>query len=172
MSVSGCRAALHRWPLAQRVFRYTAGSVVAVVASETAFAVCYAAGAGPTLASVVAFVCGAAPNWALNRRWAWQRRGRLRIGREVVGYLAVSVVSLLAAIAVTSWTSRRVHTLIQDHAARVALVAAAYLATYGILFVAKFVLYELVIFADARDSSTRRRSRNQVASTTQAKRAP
>lgn len=166
-------AALRRSPLAGRVTRYTAGSVVALAASEVAFAICYASGAGTTVSSVVAFFSGAVPNWILNRRWAWDRHGRPRFWREIAGYLVTSAVSLLASVAVTGWASRRVHALVHTPALRVVLVTAAYLATYGILFVAKFAIYELVIFADSGEGKgRRRRSRHQVRSTTRANRMP
>lgn len=179
LPVPGLYAALRRSPLAGRATRYTAGSVVAVVVSEIAFAACYGAGTGSTVASVVAFFAGAVPNWVLNRRWAWGRRGRVRFGREVVGYALTSAVSLLASVAATGWASRSVHHVTQSGALRVLLVTISYLATYGVLFVAKFALYELVIFAERGDgrragrrSRSQARSRSHVPTTTRANRAP
>jgi putative flippase GtrA len=131
-----------------RLGRYALGSVVAVVCSEVAFVACYATGLlGSTASSAVAFVAGAIPNYVLNRSWAWGRRGRVRIGREVVGYVLVSLVSFGASALATGWASRVAPRLTSSHAQVTALVAGAYLATYGVLFVAKFVVYQLVIFA-------------------------
>jgi putative flippase GtrA len=54
--------------------RYTLGSAVAVVASETAFVACYGTGRlGTTASSAVAFVAGAIPNYLLNRSWVWRK---------------------------------------------------------------------------------------------------
>jgi len=93
--------------LTVRFFRYSVGSVVAVVTSEVTFVLCYGTGwLGTTAASVVAFLAGAVPNYVLNRSWAWERRGRLNVSREVILYAVVSIVSLVSAAVVTGWVSR------------------------------------------------------------------
>src|SRR5947209_2041876 len=110
--------------------RYTIGSIVAAATSAVVFAVAYAGGTSTTASSIIAFVAGAVPNWILNRRWAWNLSGRVAIGREVVAYVAISVLSLVASSAATAWT--------HDHAAQVsgqawvqvALVTASYLAVF------------------------------------------
>jgi putative flippase GtrA len=130
--------------------RYTLGSLVAVAASEVAFVACYGSGLlGTTASSAVAFVAGAIPNYVLNRTWAWGRRGRVRVGREVVLYAIVSLVSFGASALATTWASHVAPHVTASHTVRTALVAAAYLATYGVLFIAKFVVFQLVIFADS-----------------------
>jgi putative flippase GtrA len=134
-----------------RFFRYSVGSVVAVVTSEVTFILCYGTGfLGTTAASVVAFFAGAIPNYVLNRSWAWERRGRLNVSREVILYAVVSIVSLVSAAVVTGWVSQMTAQLTGSHAARTALVAAAYLATYGLLFVLKFVIFQRVVFVEPR----------------------
>lgn len=131
-----------------RLARYTLGSVVAVVASEFAFVLCYGAGVlGTTASSAVAFVAGAIPNYVLNRSWAWGRQGRVRVGRELGLYLVVSVVSFVSAAATTGWASRVAPHFTRSHGRQTAMVATAYLGTYGVLFVLKFVAFQLVIFA-------------------------
>jgi putative flippase GtrA len=152
-----------------RVWRYTASSVIAAVTSAVVFAGAYALGVGTVPANVLAFVAGAVPNWILNRSWAWQRRGRVHVGREVLLYAVVSLVSLAASSAATECASRTAPSVTGSHGLQVALVAGAYVATYGVLFVAKYLIYEFVVFADdARPT----RSRHQVPSTTRPKRMP
>ena len=151
-----------------KVFRYTVGSVVAAVTSLVVFAVAYGLGAGNIAANVIAFVAGAVPNWVLNRSWAWERSGRVHVGREILLYAVVSAVSLVASSAATGWVGAQAPRVTADHTLRVLLVAGAYIATYGLLFVAKYLVYELVVFA----SPERRRSRHQVVTTTRPNRAP
>ncbi|MDQ1399074.1 MAG: hypothetical protein QOK20_1006 [Acidimicrobiaceae bacterium] len=140
--------------LGVRFGRYTLGSVVAVVSSEMAFVICFGSGLlGTTASSAVAFVAGAIPNYVLNRSWAWGRRGRVRVGREVVLYAVVSLVSFGASALATGWASHAAPHVTDRHALRTALVAGAYLATYGVLFLAKFVVFQVVIFADEPKSS-------------------
>jgi putative flippase GtrA len=138
--------------LGVRLGRYTLGSAVALATSEVAFVACYGTGLlGTTASSAVAFVAGAIPNYVLNRSWAWGRRGRVRVGREVVLYAVVSLVSFTASAVATGWMSNFARHVTTSRNLRTALVAGAYLATYGVLFIAKFVVFQLVIFPDAKN---------------------
>jgi putative flippase GtrA len=149
-----------RWPLPERlrrsrfvvkVTRYAIGSVVALLTSVVVFALLLDAGVGTTTDSIIAFVAGALPNWVLNRRWTWERTGELDIGREVVGYTLISVLALIASSAGTGWadTLGREH-LAGHHALRVLLVTGAYVLVQGLLFIAKFVAYDALVFGDRR----------------------
>lgn len=158
--------------LAGRITRYTIGSIVAAATSAVVFAVLYVVGVGTTGCSIFAFAAGAIPNWALNRRWAWQLRGRLAIGREVVAYIAISVLSLIATSLTTAWTQRHVQGIPAHHGVRVLLVTASYLAVFAVLFVAKFAVYELWIFSGRSRVRAALRSRRHVWSAARANRAP
>jgi putative flippase GtrA len=150
-----------------KVWRYTVGSVIAAATSLVVFAVAFGLGLGNVPANVLAFGAGAVPNWILNRSWAWQRKGRVHVRREIILYAVVSALSLAASSAATGWADHEVPSVTPNHTLQVLLVACAYIATYGVLFVAKYVVYELVIFAGAE-----RRSRHQVVTTTRPNRAP
>jgi len=160
-------------PLVIRATKSLVGSVVATVCSEAAFALSYGTNLlGTTGASAVAFVAGAVPNYFLNRSWAWQRHGRVRVWREVVLYALVSVLSFAASAVVTGWAAHASRHYTSDHLVKTMLVSAAYLATYVILFGAKFAAYELVIFADPTRPPGSRRSRHQVPTTARENRIP
>jgi putative flippase GtrA len=168
-----------RSPLAGRLTRYTLGSFVAATTSAIVFASMYAASIGTTTCSVTAFVAGAIPNWVLNRRWAWRRKGRVKVRKEVLGYAATSGACLLAASVATAWTKTQAQSLDVSHWVRVALVTGSYMAVFALTFLLKFAIYELWIFADPRHqrarppATTRRRiSRAHVRSTTRANRVP
>jgi putative flippase GtrA len=135
--------------LATRLFRYTTGSVVATAVSEIVLLLAYGVARLPTVvATVVAFLAGAIPNWILNRRWAWARRDRADFRREVVPYATIVVVSLLLATAFTAAADRLARALTDSIALRSILVGASYLATSLVMFVAKFVLFDRVVFTD------------------------
>ena len=132
-----------------RFGRYSIGSVIAVICSEAAFVVCFGpADLGTTVSSVAAFVAGAVPNYFFNRYWAWGRRGRLHVRREVVLYGAVILGSLVVSIIATALADRLVGTLTHRRATETTLVSLAYLAIQGVLFLVKFVLFQTVIFTD------------------------
>jgi putative flippase GtrA len=170
---------LRRSALGGRITRYTLGSAVAAATSAVVFALLYVMGVGTAACSVLAFVAGAVPNWVLNRRWAWKVQGKIAVGREIVGYVAVSVLTLLATTAATAWTQQQVQSLPAHHGIRVLLVTASYLAVFAILFVARFAVYEFWIFSGrSRVRATLRarrdalRSRRQVWSAARANRTP
>jgi putative flippase GtrA len=143
----GRRAGRRYSPLVLRFAGYGLGSVVAAATSEIAFVVVYAWAHGGTLgASAAGFVGGAIPNYILNRRWAWRdRTGRSR-GSEITLYAAVALASFGASVVATRWAEHWARHLTADATWRVLLIAGAYLATSGVFFLAKFVLYDLIVF--------------------------
>jgi putative flippase GtrA len=164
--------ALRRSALGGRVTRYALGSVVALVTSIVVFAVLYVLGVGTTADSIAAFAAGAIPNWILNRRWAWKVRGRVALGREIIGYIFVSLLALVFSSAATGWTQHEVSSLPAHQGIRVTLVTASYVAVQAILFVAKFIAYEHWIFYGRSRVRAALRSRRQVWSAARANRTP
>ncbi len=145
----------------RRFIRYAAGSVVATLTSAGVFAVVFQAlNLGPRAASIAAFLAGAAVNFVAGRFWAWKRHGPVRLRRDVVAYLALSVSIAVAATIVTSITDHyaRRSAVLADHLGLV--VEGAYFATYGAMFLIKFAILDRVVFRhtrhdypDAADSS-------------------
>ena len=163
---------LRRSALGGRITRYALGSVIALLTSIVVFALLYVMGVGTTACSVAAFVAGAVPNWILNRRWAWKVRGRVAFGREILGYVVVSVLALVFSSVATGLTNNWVRSIPAHHGIRVALVTAAYVAVQAILFVAKFIAYEHWVFYGRSRIRAALRSRHQVWSAARANRTP
>jgi putative flippase GtrA len=163
---------LRRSPLGAKITRYTVGSVIAAATSAVVFALLYVMGSGTTACSVAAFVAGAIPNWILNRKWAWQVTGKIAVGREVLAYIVVSALTLLATTEATAFTQRQVQSIPAHHGIRVILVTASYLAVFAILFVARFFVYEVWIFSGRSRVRAAMRSRRQVWSAARANRTP
>jgi putative flippase GtrA len=159
-------------PLGRRITRYTLGSVVALATSVVVFAILYVLGAGTTACSITAFIAGAIPNWILNRRWAWKLKGRVAFGREIIGYLAVSILALVLASLATGWTQQQVQSLPAHHGIRVTLVTASYVLVQAILFAAKFIAYEHWVFSGRSRVRAALRSRHQVWMAARANRTP
>lgn len=133
--------------LAVKVARYAIGSAAALLTSVAVFALLLDLGVGTTADSIVAFVAGALPNWILNRRWAWERSGEVDFGREVVGYALISLISLGASSAATGGVDALLRRgLAHEQALRVLLVTLTYVTVQGLLFVAKFVAYDTLVF--------------------------
>ena len=140
---------LRRGRIAQILTRYTVGSVLAAIASEVALLGLLGFHlTGPRAAAIAAWLAGAIVNYVLSRTWAWGKRGRPSALREVLPFWATSVACLFAS----TWTSALAHDhapeVTSSHPLQLAFVGAVYLGTYGVLFVAKFLLFHFVIFTD------------------------
>ena len=134
--------------LSPRFAGYAAGSVVAFITGNIAFVALYLSGASTTVCSVGGFIAAAIPNWILNRRWAWRRNATLSFGREIVGYIAVSIVVLVSTSAATGWTNAQIKWIPEHYGLRALVVTAAYVAVTVVLFFAKYVIYNYWIFSD------------------------
>ena len=172
MSLSDRLAALRRSALGGKITRYALGSAVALLTSIVVFALLYVLGVGTTADSIAAFVAGAIPNWILNRRWAWRVEGRVAFGREIVGYISVSVLALVLSSVATGFTNHLVRTIPAHHGIRVALVTLSYVFVQAVLFVAKFIAYEHWVFYGRSRVRAALRSRHQVWSAARANRSP
>jgi putative flippase GtrA len=139
-----------------RLFRAATSSVIATAISQAVLLGILWVGGAPTLASLVAFVGGAVPNYVLTRRWVWGQRGRPRVAGEVVPYLLVIALGGLAAVGLTTLTSRLLTPLDLPHPLWIVLLDVAYVASYALVFVIKFTLLDRVVFgrAEARTHAT------------------
>lgn len=138
--------ALLRSRLGTRFSRYTVASVVAVAVSQLVFMLAY----GPMntssgVAIVAGFVAGLIPKYTLCRNWAWKRRGRSKIGREIVPYVAVSVSGAIFAYYLTEFLEDYIRSA-ADGQLQVFLMGAAFLLSQGLFFILKFVLFDQMVF--------------------------
>ena len=136
--------------------KYSASSVIATVVSQVAFALCYWFGTAAIVATVVAWFAGAVPNYVLNRRYTWGRSG------QKLPYTIIVVGSAVTAAVVTSVTDHLVQP-IESHAWKTMLVSGSYLATYAILFIVKFVLFDRLVFAKPAPAADPVEARTPVA---------
>lgn len=143
--------------------RYGAGSLVAMACSELVLIGAYNFGAGPQTAAILAWAAGALPNYVLNRRWAWRVQSQTRGEqvRELALYWVITLATAVLAVLATTATDAWIKGTVTSRGEQSVLLAAAYLLAYGVVFVAKFVLFDRLVFSD-------RRSRHQVPSTTRA----
>ncbi|MFZ0042274.1 MAG: GtrA family protein [Solirubrobacteraceae bacterium] len=164
-----------RSAFAAKVTKYAIGSAIALITSVIVFAVMYVVlgGKHTTICSIAAFIAGAVPNWILNRRWAWKLKGQVSFLREIVAYIAISGVVLVASSlgtgAMQSWVKGHVT---PHHGLRVILVTGAYVFVQAVLFVVKFVIYERWVFAGESRLRAAVRSRHQVWTAARANRSP
>ena len=127
----------------RRLSTYTAGSVVAAGCSELALVVCYGLlHLPPAVSSTIAWLCGAVPNYWLNRSWTWQRKGRPSLRREVLPYVAIILATVLLAALVTTGVDAWLRDADVSGTTRTGAVAAAFLGVYVIMFAVRYVLLD------------------------------
>jgi putative flippase GtrA len=131
--------------LGLRFSRFTAGSIFSTLLSQVALTGLYGWGhANATVASLVAFVVGAIPNFVINWKWTWGRDGKPALVRELLPYVGIIVGTGLLATGLTTLTDHVLAPLIVNHAWRTVTLDVAYLASYAVLFVLKFALLDRV----------------------------
>jgi putative flippase GtrA len=136
-----------RTPLARKLFRYSMASVVAVLVSTACLIIFVgplhmSAVVGSTLATTIAAV----PSYWMNRRWAWGKSGRSHLFKEVVPFWALAILGW--AISTLSVKVMEDFAKSHDfsHSLTTLMVAVVYIGAFGVLWVAKFVIFNKVLF--------------------------
>jgi putative flippase GtrA len=132
----------------QRVWRYAVTSVVATVASEATLLIVYGTGAlGASASAVVASLAGTFPSYAMSRYWIWPEADRGHTARQATAFWVIALVSLVLSSAATGAAA---HLAPAGRAAHLAVVGLAYIGVYGALWLAKFAIYQRVLFRPAQ----------------------
>jgi putative flippase GtrA len=132
--------ALLERPVVRKLMRYSAASLVGVVVGQSTLFLFYEVLDQPAaLANLVAVTVSSVPAYLINRYWVWQKRDRNSVRREVVPFWGMAFLGLLlSTIAVT---------IVDDRTEWVPAIQAANLAGFGVLWVAKFMVLDKVLFA-------------------------
>jgi putative flippase GtrA len=135
----------HHLPHWLRMSRYTMGSAICFLVSEVVFvAVFWPHLLGARSSSIVASIAGIIPGYYLNRTWTWGRRDKSDFWREVVPYWTAALGgAVAAALAIGVVNNAAIHS---SRGTRTLLNATTYMATYGVLFVAKYAFFHKILF--------------------------
>ena len=126
--------------------RYSLVSVVAVAVNQIALVALFgAAHWSARSANITACAIAAIPSYLLNRRWAWGKTGRSRVFREIVPFWVLAFLGLALSTFATTWAEGA--TDAYSRLTQTVTVALASLSAFGVLWVAKFVIFERVLFA-------------------------
>lgn len=139
-----------RHPSSVKVMKYAGVSVISTVVSQVVlflvFGVFRLMPAVP--ANVVATIMATIPSYVLNRRWVWKKGGKSHMWREVTPFWVLSFLGL-AFSTLAVWVADVVAKhLGLHHGATTLLVNVSALASNGILWIVKFVVYERIFHID------------------------
>ncbi|MDQ2648170.1 MAG: GtrA family protein [Actinomycetota bacterium] len=127
--------------------RFMAVSVVCVIITQSALALLYGVvGLSPVVSNVLAVSISTVPAFVLNKRWVWGKSGRAHVRREVLPFWGFTLLGLgISSGFVLVAHSLDVGTL---------LVMFANLLGFGVVWVAKFLFLDALIFSDREPVST------------------
>jgi putative flippase GtrA len=135
------------WP--RKIVRYSLVSLVSIAVSQSVLAVAFGVlhwTAG--LSNMVACAVATAPSYHLNRIWAWGRRGRSHLWREVVPFWMVAFLGL----AFSTWAADLGSTLARraavSHQTATVIVMGSALSAFGVLWIGKFAIFNAMLFAE------------------------
>lgn len=129
--------------------RYALVSGLSVVISQAVIAVVFGMmHASAQFANLWAVILSTIPAYYLTRAWAWQKRGRSQVMREVVPFWAMTFAGLVLSTWSTGFAERRAHAIALTRAETTMVVMGASIASYGALWVVKFVIIERLMFVD------------------------
>ncbi|HUZ19646.1 MAG TPA: GtrA family protein [Acidimicrobiales bacterium] len=134
-------------PEGQKLVKYSVASIVAVVISEVCLVVFNGVvGMSAWVSSSLATAIAALPNYYMNRKWAWGKHGRSHVWREVVPFWVLAFVGwALSTFSVYLMEQYDKHHHV-SHFWTTASVAVVYIAAFGVLWVAKFIIFNKVMF--------------------------
>src|SRR5947209_5269108 len=132
---------LARSPEGKKMIRYTLVSVICVAINELVLAFAFGVLHWPARwSNVTAVGVATIPSYELNRKWAWGKHGKSHMWKEVVPFWTLAFIGL----AFSTWSADFAESYVQNHhyahGVQTIVVAAAALAAFGVLWIAKFII--------------------------------
>jgi len=131
--------ALPRALVGLRKVRFVMVSAVSVPFSQTVFVVCNAGlDLNGTVSNLIAVTLSCIPSYLLNRYWVWGKRGRNHFWREVFPFWAMAALGLVLSTIFVYFVDQRTDVTV--------FLMAANLSAFGLLYIAKFLILDRVLF--------------------------
>jgi putative flippase GtrA len=136
-----------RSPGGQKLLRYSMASAVAVVVSVLLLVLFNGLiGLSAWVSSTLATAIAAVPNYEMNRKWAWGKSGRSHLWKEVVPFWALAFLGWgISTLSVHFMEAYAKHHHF-SHLLSTFTVAIVYIGAFGVLWIAKFVIFNKVLF--------------------------
>jgi putative flippase GtrA len=142
-----------RGPEGQKLVKYSVASIVAVVISEICLILFNGVvGMSAWVSSSLATAIAALPNYYMNRKWAWGKHGRSHVWKEVVPFWALAFLGwAVSTFSVYEMEQYAKHHHF-SHLLSTASVAIVYIAAFGVLWIAKFIIFNKLMFVHRHHS--------------------
>jgi len=123
-----------------RFWRYATGSAATAVFSQIVLLVVYSVGHLESAhdAAITATLLGIGPSYVINRYWAWGRRSRSSLSREVLPYVTMALVSLVFSTWVVDFAHSHATMFGRSQLAGDIVVQGSYFGSFVLLWFGKF----------------------------------
>ena len=133
-----------RSPTFRKLAKYSTASLVAMAVGQPVFWICDGLlGWDAVVANLVSVSAGAVPNYLINRRWTWSQTGKNRLWGEVVPFWVMSALGLMLSLIAVNYAD--------DRWGSTAINAIAQLSGFGVLWLAKFLILDKVMWKVIHD---------------------
>ena len=135
-----------RTPTGQKLVKYTMVSIISVIIGQALLALAFGVFRWSAVTSnLFAVGLSALPSYYLNRAWAWGKRGRSHFLKEVLPFWGMAFLGLLISTLFVQIAEGRSDHL--THLVQTLVINGASIAAFGVLWVAKFVILNKLMFA-------------------------
>ena len=122
-----------------RLIRYAGVSVVGVAAGQTLLFLFYGVfGWGAVVANTTAVTLATIPSYLLNRTWVWKKAGAHKLATEILPFWGMAFLGLVLSNVLVAIVEKRWDSWL--------LINVANLSAFGVLWVAKYMLLDRVLF--------------------------
>ncbi len=102
-------------------------------------------------ANIAACTVAGIPSYYLNRTWAWGKRGRSHPFKELLPFWSLAFLGLVMSTWTAGVAERQAADITSGRVGRALIVNATVIATFGVLWVVKFLFFNKVFVTDDED---------------------
>ena len=138
----------------KKLIRFTLASVITTMVSLTTILVVYGFHVitGIYTATLFGNVVAIVPSYYLTRAWAWGKRGRSHLRKEVLPYWLMSFAGIAFSLLGAMWVKQIVHAHDLDHLVDTILVAGMNLVSFAVFWVLKILLFNRIFHTNTIES--------------------
>lgn len=135
--------------------RYVVATVAAVAAGQLLLGIGYDILGWPAaLANVVSACLVTGPAFILNRNWVWRQGGKADILRETAPFWILAFIGLGMSTGGVALTEHFAVRLVHSRHLDTLLIILGSCASYGIVWIARYVILDRMVFRSTRSASS------------------
>lgn len=143
-------------PEFRRVFRYAMSSVITTLLSLSLLGLLFGVFkvASAAWCNLIATAVTTIPSYYLNRLWAWGKRGRSHLTKEIIPFWVIAILSAAISTVVVRFADKAARHFTHSHGILTLVVESANFATYAALWIGKYMVFNKMLFKHHHDSTS------------------